>query len=444
MDRVKILGVATSTRSRGNLSELKEIIAKTKNREDLEYTIETLARNKVISNTEACLVASLQGAASEGAQIDIVRANKFFPKGYPQDITKDKEKKLVDLIKKHDGIIIATPVYFGDRSSYAANFIRLLKEHNLLRDKVVGVVSAGAKRNGGQETTNIYTLWETLEGGAYVCGNGPKTSQYGGTAWAGDIGSIGNDDFGIDTSIGVGHRVSQVTEILKNADSGKLDDFKISFWITKDRDHTLEKNISTQVEKLKKVFPARFKFEVLDLTGISLLRCVGCSICPFHYDKSKKDVAIKCKIQNDDMKNIYASLVNNDAIVICGYNPKSTQGLMDIYQTFLERTRFIRRDNFLLTNVPITSYSMKGPEQEDLFSLKVMTSFMRHNTIICPPIKHTISGKSPEHSFEGLVDFINKAVLVRKGRNVVKARQVSYHVIGYGIKDADDIENMRK
>ena len=128
-------------------------------------------------------------------------------------IVEEKLEELYTKIAEADGVILSTPVYFGDRSSVANKFLQVTARKNLLQNKIFGVASVGAKRNGGQETCNIYSMIETLNQGALVVGNGPPTSQYGGTAVGGDQGHVLEDESGIDTAFGVGMKVAHVSEM---------------------------------------------------------------------------------------------------------------------------------------------------------------------------------------------------------------------------------------
>ena len=58
-------------------------------------------------------------------------------------------------------------------------------------------------------------MQSVTELGGLVVGNGPPTSQFGGTAVGGNIGTMENDYFGIMTSQGTGLRVAETAEILK-------------------------------------------------------------------------------------------------------------------------------------------------------------------------------------------------------------------------------------
>ncbi|MHA1379681.1 MAG: flavodoxin family protein [Candidatus Helarchaeota archaeon] len=70
-------------------------------------------------------------------------------------IIDDGMQKIYELLKNADGIIIGSPVYFGNMSAQCKALIDrtlMLRRHKMaLRNKVVGVVVVGRSRNGGQE-----------------------------------------------------------------------------------------------------------------------------------------------------------------------------------------------------------------------------------------------------------------------------------------------------
>jgi multimeric flavodoxin WrbA len=431
MPEIRIAGIAASSRSRCNEKKMMETVLDCRDRTDLEYTIEKMSFSKQISNSDACLMASLFGVHQEHGGFDVIRLRSFFPGKHP-DSPPRNSRKLLKISGEADGFIISSPVYFGDCSSYLGSFFNYLRANRLLENRVVGVDSVGAKRNGGQETAIIFALSEASRNGAIVCGNGPSTSQYGGTAWAGDLGSVREDAFGIDTSVGLGHKVARVAQALKHGQGGKTDDLRVSFWITKDRDSIMDKSIRATVGKLKKKFSGRIRFRILDLTKLELKRCIGCSVCPFYFDKSDKYGIFRDKIQDDDMKKIYTDLIDTDAVIVAGYNPVEPEGVNDIYRIFVERTRQIRRDNFLLTDVPVAAYSMEEVGQSNPFSMKVMTSFIRQNMIILPPIEQYLNdGKALNDPYGRFVDFIDTAARIRKGKTSLKALDTRYRPIGY-------------
>ena len=130
------------------------------------------------------------------------------PNGTNKNLDQLKEKLI-----NADGLIVSGPVYFGDRGSLSQSFLELIQRDLELQDAVSGKlyagIAVGAKRNGGQETTLIYQLFDFLSLGMLGVGNdSDTTAQYGGTGLAGDVGTMHADDYGLATSIGTGRRIS--------------------------------------------------------------------------------------------------------------------------------------------------------------------------------------------------------------------------------------------
>ena len=117
-----------------------------------------------------------------------------------------------------DGIILASPVYFGTMSAQLKVFIdrtRVLRHNDFaLANKVFGAIAVAGRRNGGQETTLIEPITAFMRHGVLIVNNGPGTSQYGGTGWAGPIGEAQSDEWGIFTCRGVGRRVTEVATLI--------------------------------------------------------------------------------------------------------------------------------------------------------------------------------------------------------------------------------------
>ena len=154
--------------------------------DEIYTNLRKLSGDRGLSNSEASLVASLWGAVQEGAEIDhLPLASHFLPTGKIRNADLLKQKVL-----QSDGMILSTPVYFGDRSSLSQSFIEFLhadsdlREH--IRDKVYAGLAVGAKRNGGQETTLIYQMLDMVNLNMLAVGNDHRTTaQYGGTTVGG-------------------------------------------------------------------------------------------------------------------------------------------------------------------------------------------------------------------------------------------------------------------
>ena len=204
-----LLGISTSTRAKLSTQGYLEALNRMSDYQTMYELIYELGSEKKISNTEGLLLASLFGARSKDIDINVINLKDVFKS------TKISKQELTKELDRCSGIILGTPVYFGDRSSLFEKLVEHIRTNKIdTKNKIFGMVTAGAKRNGGQETTLVFGLLDALNLGFNVVGNGPPTSQFGGTGWAGDIGKIQDDNFGIDTSMGVGKRVKRYFEII--------------------------------------------------------------------------------------------------------------------------------------------------------------------------------------------------------------------------------------
>ena len=375
---MKIIGVASSPRV---CKLTNAAISKVLKSNDIHAAIHEIGYEGNVSNSEALLLAAMWGAHQQGADVDIF---------YPGDSLPD-----------FDGVVLSTPVYFGDRSSSLHNFISTVD----LQRKAVGVVSSGAKRNGGQETTNIYALYDCLDKGALITGNGPPTAQYGGTGWAGNKTAIVNDDFGITTSFGTGRQVAKLAGLM-NIDTSTTVQANILF-------------VHMTTDSMAAV-PAHFqhaRIRSISIPDKNIKPCVGCSVCP-NGDLTKE---YKC-IMKDDMKEIREAMVWADCIVFI------TGPSYSHFQLFVERTRFIRRNHFDLGERVYSNMSFTN-SLTDITPLRIMTNMLRQNMYGLPFYKQ-VKYESNTH----IADYVNMletyAIKSRIQRQVTGIDE-EYTAVGY-------------
>lgn len=379
---MKILGVATSPRCACITPEqLNNII----NSKDISNTIYEVGYSGKVSNSEALLLAAMWGAKQEGADVELY---------YPNES---------DDIPDFDGFVMATPVYFGDRSSGLHKFIR---SNTHFIGKAAGIVSSGAKRNGGQETTNIYALYDCLSKGALITGNGPPTAQYGGTGWAGNKTAIVNDDFGIKTSYGTGRQVAKLTRVALSDPS--MERPKIVF---------------VKVTKDQILFPYEELFdwadyEIFDISNKNIKRCIACPVCP----NGKLDDTYTCIIRNDDMREIQEKIHKADCLIFVS-GTDDTQ-----FQVFIERTRFIRRNHFELAERVYSSISATN-SVTNILPLRVMTNMLRQNMFGLPFFREIngVSNITPFNYAQQINLYTRKSMTVRKDSGV----DFEYTPVGY-------------
>ncbi len=117
------------------------------------------------------------------------------------------------------GMIIGTPVYFGSMTAQCKAFIdrcAMFRRNGwVFRNRVGGVLAVGGVRNGGQELT-IQAVQAALLCHDMICvSDGQPTAHFGATVFSGVDGGVDHDDFGRQTTCGLGIRVAQVALMLK-------------------------------------------------------------------------------------------------------------------------------------------------------------------------------------------------------------------------------------
>lgn len=188
---VKVIGIVGSPRLEGNTKFLVEKALKAAEEEGAETELIHLAKYD-INPCKSCMTCRKEGRCS----ID------------------DDMGKILDKIRESQGIIIGSPVYFGDISAQTKIFmdrtLPLRANGFEMRDKVGGAITVGGSRNGGQETScmsihNFFLIHEAI-----VVGDASPTAHYGGTGVGFAVGDCKDDGVGIETSENLGRRVARV------------------------------------------------------------------------------------------------------------------------------------------------------------------------------------------------------------------------------------------
>ena len=300
--------------------------------DELYKNLRKMGGHRGLSNSEICLVAGLWGALEEGANIEHVSLIDYFPAEGSEVNTQALKAEL----RKADGIILSTPVYFGDRSSLSQRFIELIRSDDALcaelKGKLYAGISVGAKRNGGQETTLIYQMQDMLNIGFLAVGNdSDTTSQYGGTGHAGDIGTMPKDVYGLNTCVGTGKRITKVASILRHSKDMDLTDLpKFGLWLLQDREGLFSELVGPLIDKLK----GSCTVDSADILSKAVRPCIACDICPTHIDK---DDEYRCIIsrRDDGMKNLHEELLHPDILVPAVFSPINRDGLRSVYQQLI-------------------------------------------------------------------------------------------------------------
>ncbi|MDY6853061.1 MAG: NAD(P)H-dependent oxidoreductase, partial [Thermodesulfobacteriota bacterium] len=378
---MEILGIEASIRASGRKKKVMDMIQSSNGLAEITDSVYEFASEGNLANSEGMLMAALGGAMAAGAKVDMVYLSEDFKK--IKGSAASSPDTLVKTLKNSSGLIFSTPVYFGDRSSFVESLFTFVTESFQdpypLQDKTVGLLSVGAKRNGGQETTNIFSLYDSQSLGACVVGNGPPTSQYGGTGWAGDISRILDDDWGLKTAFGVGRRVAQISSI-RNLDMASLPKLKLKFGLPQ---FQAKDNLIGRFKEL--IEAAGHEAEVVKVYKRKIKRCRACPICP--NPKAKGDY-YRC-IVRDAMYDLMDQLRDLDGLIVTAELGHAFDG-MKSYQLFMERTRCVRRNHFQWSNLPVGLAVSEAPHTNSIFTLRALSSYLRHNVFLVGPFYQSL------------------------------------------------------
>ena len=393
-----------------------------------------------LSNSEVALAAALWAARNEGVDIEHLSLSEYF--------TANGDVRRVEELRSHllgaDGLLVSGPVYFGDRGSLAESLVDSIARDADLRvaltGRLYGGIAVGAKRNGGQETTLIYQMIDMLGLGMIAVGNdSDTTAQYGGTGHAGDVGTMHKDKYGIDTSMGAGRRMAKVLDSLHSGQ--RLADVpRVLFLILQDADGVGARETDAIIARLG----PRIKATVVNMVDRSVKRCLACDICPTNIDL---DEVYRCIIKSsgDDLSDLHPDLLLHDALVPVVVSPRDRSRVTGNYQTFIERSRYLRRGDYVWSDMVVAPLTLVDTIGHDSYSIRMMTSFLRHHTVMTKPIVgHLVNGKLS--NFEDIIidfrAFLSVADRVTAGRLAhARSRDLRYNPVGYILsahKDAED------
>lgn len=204
---VRVLGLNCSPRDNSNSGIMLE-----KSFEKLDATYPGEVEHQTIHlrdlHIEPCKACNVCGKKKDtGDFIPCVRAKE------------DDVQFVLDAMIAADGLLVATPVYFGLPSDLFAKFVmrtRPLRHQDfLLANKPVGVMATAGRRSGGAETAIIATWLPFVRNGCLVVGNGDGTCQFGAYGWAGARGHILSDEWGLEQGFQTAQRVFTLARLLK-------------------------------------------------------------------------------------------------------------------------------------------------------------------------------------------------------------------------------------
>jgi multimeric flavodoxin WrbA len=189
---IKILAISTSPRKGKTTAAGLRICleaAKAVDPEHIETELIELAGMKI------------PGAPAVGLPLEPGEKDDF-----PQLLPKLTDPKVA-------GIIIGSPVYFGNMSYLCVSFLDRctgLRKTFAWSNKVGGVLAVAGARNGGQENT-LRSVQVAMFGQEMILvGDGRPTAHCGATLWNNGKDDISHDEPGVATAKNLGRRVAEV------------------------------------------------------------------------------------------------------------------------------------------------------------------------------------------------------------------------------------------
>lgn len=140
-------------------------------------------------------------------------------------IISDYMQELYPKLRECDGLILASPSYFGTFSGQIKLFIdrlRVMRHSNFeLGNVVIGTLAVAGRRHGGQEITNLDLVQSMMRHNTIIVNDGTAVCQLGATGWSHTFDDptkkADTDDYGMETAVGVGKRVAEIAKVIKSS-----------------------------------------------------------------------------------------------------------------------------------------------------------------------------------------------------------------------------------
>ncbi len=388
--------------------------------------------NRGLSNSEAAIVYALWSAYQQKrVQIEYLSLSSIFENETPEKLNLFKKRFL-----KCDALLVSGPVYFGDRGSLTQRMIEFINTDieciKHAKKILYSGLAVGAKRNGGQETTLIFQMLDFLNLGSKVVGNGyDTTAQYGGTLVSGDIGKLQEDSYGIKTALSTGKNLATMLKNTSFNKKAKLKNKKIHFcniFILQDNENEECTNIVKGLVKNNQ--NKYFKFRIFPVYKESVHKCIACDLCPITEGHSKD---YRCIINNkeDFFKEKHNEIIDCDSFIFAAYSGTNFINIKSNYQQFIERTRYLRRDNYIFGNKLTTSLIISEMNSNRNLHIRIITSMVRHLNILHKPI-HVFKHGNAYMNFDNVIkqfkNFCSDAQRVKKNMENKIYKPVGYEI----------------
>jgi multimeric flavodoxin WrbA len=135
----------------------------------------------------------------------------------------------------------------------------------------------------------------------------------------------------------------------------------------------------------------------------------------------------------------HSLLIDTDAILLAAYSPIDRSQVNSVYQKFIERTRYWRRDDYVLGDRLVAPFVISEINSNQNLHIRMLTSMLRHHTVLHHPIIG-VEHKGKVLNWDALIDqgisFTKTASDLTAGRiGMVRegSEDHAYNPIGYTI-----------
>jgi hypothetical protein len=163
------------------------------------------------------------------------------------------------------------------------------------------------------------------------------------------------------------------------------------------------------------------------------------------------DGAYRCiiKTKRDGFVDWHTDFADQDAVVPVVYSTGDRRGLTTNYQTFIERTRYLRRGDYLFSDAVTAPLVLQDLGVHESMEVRMVTSVLRHHTIVTEPMVAYLSKGvelNPLQVAAQYARFVNRTQLVVAGRlrcllDAYAQTACKYNPVGYVLSTEKDKED---
>jgi multimeric flavodoxin WrbA len=258
---------------------------------------------------------------------------------------------------------------------------------------------------------------------------------------------MSRDEYGLGTSMGTGRRIAKVCQFMQAGRGGRLRGrLRVSFWLLQDRDDAA----ADYLGRLLAAHAPHVDASIIDAAGRHVARCIACDICPTHV---AVDGEYRCiiKSKKDGFAAWHGELLDQDAVIPVVYSTADRAGLLSNYQTFIERTRYLRRGDYVFSDALTAPLVLEELGAHENMAVRMVTSLIRHHTVVAEPMvayRHQGTILNQPQIDAQFARFLERAALLTAGRlsctlDTQAQTACKYNPVGYVLSTEKDKEDER-